>query len=164
MTTKQKTGTCLLVLCVACGCAAQAPEPAGEDTSQLRELAFLVGSWVSRSENAEVEEHWLAAKGGLMLGLNRTVTASGKTSFEYLRIEEREDGIFYVASPQGGASTAFALVELSAGRALFENPQHDFPRRILYELEPDGTLRAHIEGQVDGETVSAEWHWQPAAR
>jgi hypothetical protein len=36
------------------------------------------------------------------------------------------------------------------GKAVFENPQHDFPQRIIYRLEKDGSLAAAIEGMSKG--------------
>ena len=33
---------------------------------------------------------------------------------------------------------------------VFENPQHDFPQRIIYRLEKDGSLLARIEGVNQG--------------
>jgi hypothetical protein len=36
----------------------------------------------------------------------------------------------------------FLLTELSASRAVFDNPRHDYPKRIVYELAADGSLGA----------------------
>jgi len=44
---------------------------------------------------------------------------------------------------------------------VFENPEHDFPQRILYRLD-GGMLHARIEGVVDGEPLSSEWTWSRA--
>jgi len=32
-----------------------------------------------------------------------------------------------------------------------ENWEHDFPQRIIYERDEDGSLAARIEGEVNGE-------------
>jgi len=31
---------------------------------------------------------------------------------------------------------------------MFENPAHDFPKRITYRLQPDGTLVTRVEGDA----------------
>ena len=65
-------------------------------------------------------------------------------SFEYLRVVERNGGLVYVAQPGGGTATEFVLTELTATRAVFDNPRHDSPQRIAYELSADGALTASI--------------------
>ena len=80
-----------------------------------------------------------------MLATSRTVNANGKMSaFEYLRIVERDGGLVYIAQPGGSAPTEFVLSELSKTRAVFDNPRHDYPKRIVYELSADGGLTATI--------------------
>ena len=64
--------------------------------------------------------------------------------FEYLRIVERDGGLVYIAQPGGRPPTEFTLVELTKSRAVFENPRHDYPKRIAYELSADGRLSATI--------------------
>jgi hypothetical protein len=73
----------------------------------------------------------------------RTVNTSGKmVGFEYLRIVERDGGLVYIAQPAGRAATEFVLTEWTATRAVFDNPRHDYPKRIVYELSAEGGLSA----------------------
>jgi hypothetical protein len=65
-------------------------------------------------------------------------------AFEYLRVVERDGGLVYVAQPGGGTATEFVLTELSGTRAVFDNPRHDSPQRIVYELSEDGRLTASV--------------------
>ena len=146
----------MIVLGLACGALAAEP-------SNLDEVGFLAGSWLRSDERSSSEEHWLAERGGMMLGLYRKVRTSGKVSFEYLRLERREDGIYYVANPDGQPEASFKLIESKPGRAVFENPDHDFPTRIIYVLESDGSLTARIEGEIDGAKRESEWHWTRSA-
>lgn len=112
----------------------------------IGDLAWLSGSWVgTRSSGATFEERWGPAKGGAMLATSKTVNASGRMSaFEYLRIVERDGGLIYTAQPGGAAPTDFVLTELTKTRAVFDNPRHDYPKRIVYELAADGKLTATI--------------------
>ena len=85
-----------------------------------------------------------------MLAVSRTVNTGGRmVAFEYLRIVERDGGLVYIAQPGGAAPTEFVLTELTAGetgprRAVFDNPRHDYPKRIVYELSAEGGLSATI--------------------
>jgi len=79
-----------------------------------------------------------------MLGLSRTVSRGKMSAFEYLRVVERDGGLVYAAQPGGAAPTEFVLTELGTTRAVFENPRHDYPKRIVYELSAEGHLSASI--------------------
>lgn len=52
---------------------------------KIEELTWLSGSWKSNSDKELVEELWIASKNGMMLGLNRASSQSGKVFFEYFR-------------------------------------------------------------------------------
>lgn len=131
-------------------------------TGGVEQLAWLAGSWCGASETATAEEHWLAPHGGVLLGVHRDVRQGRPAFFEFLRIAEEDGEIFYHASPDGREATAFRLVEIAGRRAVFANPEHDYPQRIIYESSGD-ELTATIEGEVDGETRSSAWRWQKDA-
>jgi hypothetical protein len=89
--------------------------------------------------------------GGTMLGMNRTVRGNETVAFEFIRIVEQDDGsLVFVASPSGQGTTEFTLVRLSDREVIFENPDHDFPQRIIYRLVSDEELLGRIEGAIDG--------------
>lgn len=119
------------------------PTPA---KATMGDIAWLAGAWVGkRSSGSSIEERWSPPLGGAMLAVSRTVNTSGRMSaFEYLRIVERDGGLVYIAQPGGAAPTEFVLTELTATRAVFDNPRHDYPKRIAYELSAEGVLSATI--------------------
>jgi hypothetical protein len=119
--------------------------PAAEKPLSLSGLQWLSGSWKLEANGKLIEEHWTKPAGGTMIGMSRTV-ANGKTvAFEFLRIEQRGDNVVYVAQPQGAPPTEFPLVQSTASELAFANPQHDFPQRIRYRRNQDGSVTARIE-------------------
>lgn len=113
----------------------------------INDLAWLSGAWTGTrgtSGTTTIEERWSPAQGGSLLGVSRTISRGKMSAFEYLRIVERDGGLVYVAQPNGGTATEFIMTEFSSTRAVFENPRHDYPKRIAYELGEDGVLRATI--------------------
>jgi hypothetical protein len=123
-------------------------------------LSWMAGSWGGTQGPAEMEEHWTTAKGGSMIGMHRDVVKGRTISFEFLRIEEQDGRLVYLASPNGQPATPFRLVEAGPARAVFANPKHDFPQRIIY-WKDGADLRARIEGPQGGKTVGEEWSWAP---
>lgn len=121
----------------------------------LADLSWISGDWqTAPGGRRQIEEHWTTAAGGSMMGMSRTVAGDKTVEFEYLRIEQREDGIYYVAHPKARCpGTDFKLTRASATEAVFENPQHDFPKRIIYRKTDDG-LTASIDGGEGSKSVS----------
>jgi hypothetical protein len=121
------------------------PLPAPAEAA-IDDMAWLAGAWVGETAKSSTEERWGPPLGGAMLGTSRTVSKSKgvMVAFEYLRVVERDGGLVYVAQPNGGTATEFVLTELSGTRAVFDNPRHDSPQRIVYELSEDGRLTASV--------------------
>jgi hypothetical protein len=127
----------------------------------VADLAWFSGSWRGTAGPRTIEEHWTEAASNGILGMSRTVANGRMVAFEYLRIMARAEGIFYVAQPNGRPATEFQLTKLDGQRVLFENPAHDFPKRIMYIKNADGSLTARIDG---GEGVTGgrrTFHFQP---
>jgi hypothetical protein len=157
-----KNTTRVLVLAVVCAAAPPAPA-ASPLKANLDQLAWMAGDWSGPDGEALVEEHWRAPKGGLMLGIGRTVKGGRAVEFVFMRIEQKGDGLVYLASPGGKPATSFPLVERSETNAVFESVL-EFPRRVSYRKNADGSLTARIEGTRDGKPASKEWTWRRMAR
>ena len=114
----------------------------------ISELGWISGDWGSApGGRVQIEEHWTQPAGGSMLGMSRTVMGIRTLEFEYLRLEQRSDGIYYVAHPKGRCpGTDFKLTSVTTSEAVFENPAHDFPKRIIYRKTAVGGLVASIDG------------------
>lgn len=141
-------------------CAAD-PKPAAPVTAAvaINQLSWLAGHWRMEKGGRVVEEQWMAPAAGVMLGMSRTISRGKVIEHEFLQIREGPGGaLYYVALPSGQKEAAFQVKTLSATEAVFENLQHDFPQRISYALQADGSLLAAIEGPgKDGQVRRIEF-------
>jgi uncharacterized protein DUF6265 len=122
----------------------------------IADVSWMAGDWqTAAGGRRQSEEHWTKPAGGSMLGMSRTIAGDKTVEFEYLRIEQRADGVYYVAHPGARCpGTDFKLTRASATEAVFENPQHDFPKRIIYRKNADDSLTASIDGGEGSKSVS----------
>src|SRR5262245_46760813 len=74
----------------------KAAEAATKESDPLAQFAWLDGCWSGDINQREIREHWLPLRGGIMLGASHIVTSGKTQSYEYLRLEPRADGIYYV--------------------------------------------------------------------
>jgi hypothetical protein len=121
----------------------------------------MTGGWQTSGARAQSEEHWTRPAAGTLFGVSRTTAGERTVFFEFLRIETRADGIYYVAQPRGGKATDFKCVKLTSMEAIFENLQHDFPKRIIYRKNADGSLTARIEGDGTEKEKPQDFHFRP---
>jgi hypothetical protein len=123
---------------------------------ELKSLAWLEGCWQGSANSREFREVWLPQRGGMMVGVSQTVMGDKTLDYEYLRIENRGDGAYYVVSPPGKPEMAYKLTdelvdkEDGAHTYVFLDPAHEFPRRIGYRRATQGWLYTEVEGTVNG--------------
>jgi hypothetical protein len=155
--------TCVLAALMCASCSTPAPGVVlRSEPGPLESLTWMVGSWSGPYDDRSIEEHWSPARAGMMLGTNRTIAFGRVVHFEFLQIEATDDGIFYRAWPQAQPPASFRLTDASRSRAVFANPNHDYPSRIIYWREGHN-LHARIEGTQNGTKRTATWLWKRAA-
>jgi hypothetical protein len=122
---------------------------------KLEALDWVAGCWQGEVNGREFREQWLPLRGGMLVGVSQTVLEGRTQDFEYLRLETRPDGVWYVAVPSGKTETVFKLTSIAPEAAdtvfTFSNPADQFPQRIVYRRNPKGWLYAHVEGKLNGE-------------
>lgn len=124
----------------------------------INDLAWLAGCWEGLDTSKIYREQWMKPVGKVMIGMSHTSVADTTREYEYLQIRQQADGdIFYVAIPSGQIETLFKLTKFDGKEAVFENPEHDFPQRIIYHRENDSTLVARIEGTIKGKQRSVDF-------
>ncbi|MEN5115210.1 MULTISPECIES: DUF6265 family protein [Brevundimonas] len=125
------------------------------------DLSWLAGYWLDCSGGREASETWSDPRAGLIVGHSVTVR-NGRSGFESARIATLKDGgLAYFAQPGGAPATPFRLIDSGPQRAVFANPDNDFPHRIIYERAGD-VLTARIEGADDDENRSVQWRFNRA--
>lgn len=119
---------------------------AGEDL--VSRLAWMSGCWALEGRDSGSTETLMAPAGGTMLGMSRTVKAGRTLEYEFMRIhaDPKGTGLLFTAQPSGQRETTFASRSIAPGEVTFENPDHDFPQRIIYRRLAEGSMLGRIEG------------------
>jgi len=120
--------------------------------TSVEDLSFMSGCWEKKgkAEGSLTSERW-TKPAGMMLGIGYSLKEGRISSYEYLRIIKKDADIYYVAKPASAkAETFFKLTALEKKRAVFENPEHDFPQRIVYHLVDEKTMGVRVEADKNG--------------
>jgi len=160
--------------CISAALAFATPRDAGaqkDDVSSegsasldLQSLGFMSGCWRGATEGGGVlEEFYTSPSARLMLGVSRFLVDGDAVQFEFSRISSDSTGVVLLPFPGGTpAAHGFRLTRSGEGMALFEAPEHDFPRRISYTSGADGSLTARIDGG-EGDARIQEWRMSPVS-
>jgi hypothetical protein len=150
----------LLALLAVAPAVAETPEPpkgaeADKAPQSVAALAWLEGCWRGAVNQREFREHWLPLRGGMMVGAGQTVMQDRTQDYEYVRLEARPDGVYYVTLPSGSRESSFKLATVAADERntvyTFDNVVDEFPQHVVYVRAPEGWLYASIEGKLRGE-------------
>ena len=150
----------LLSLASRNGAMAQASPStsAASAPTSLEALSWLAGCWEGKVNQRDFRKEWLPLRGDIMVGVSQTAVSGKTQDFEYLRLELRPEGIFYVAVPSGKKENSFRLSGMTKdGESeifTFDNPIDEFPQRIIYRRGTEGWLYAHVEGRQNGQPRS----------
>ncbi|MBO3697427.1 DUF6265 family protein [Roseivirga sp. E12] len=135
----------LLVLSTYCFTFAQS-KPNDSTEKQLQKLEWILGEWNRTNVRPWVTatETWSRTSKYVFEGIGVSMKGSDTTFVEKLRIEMKDDAVYYVADVKENATpTYFKITKFNDSGFVSENPEHDFPKMISYELK-DGTLTAII--------------------
>ncbi|HEY2819054.1 MAG TPA: DUF6265 family protein [Casimicrobiaceae bacterium] len=148
---------------VAVSVRSQAPTPDSTESAQkpttlpltIESLAWLEGCWRGAVNQREFREYWLPLQGSMLVGAGHTVMQDKTQDYDYMRVEVRPDGIYYVVAPSGKPETSFklaAIVDDGHGTEFsFAKDGTEFPQRIVYRRGSEGWLYATVEGKLNGE-------------
>lgn len=107
----------------------------------------LVGRWESAMGAGTYTEEWRKVSDGTYEGV-ATMQQNGKTvSTERTRLTLFAGSWLYIAAT-GHGITCFVRTTESDGTWVFQNNEHDFPKRIGYTLKGDA-LSAYIDDGTD---------------
>lgn len=130
---------------VACILFASAmPGNALDQTCQsLARFQWILGAWKAQDERSITLERWDQVSPTTFEGRGEVIQRlSGESgSLETLRLVEMSGAVYYIAKvSHNDLPVAFKALSCSGTSVTFVNPEHDFPKRLVYRLDGDDHL------------------------
>jgi hypothetical protein len=126
------------------------------EEEHLKEVDWLVGTWQNKTEKGTFTETWEITENTTQEGYTykrleafSCLIKDMDTLFsEEVVLFKMEKWMYCVlASGQNdGKSVVFTSTTISDTELVFENPEHDFPKKIVYTLITPDSLYAEISG------------------
>jgi hypothetical protein len=148
----------ILFLTILTFCLASSYCQSQKVADDFKKLEWLGGVWtrtnaaLGRSGN----ERWVKISGIEWQGFGTTMKGQDTVFLEKLKLIIKDDAIYYVADvPENKQPVYFKLTEISEGRFVVENPQHGFPKKIIYQKDGD-----KLQATISGDNKSVDYFFQ----
>ena len=118
----------------------------------FRQLHVLQGSWISNTKRGVIGEQWVRANDSSLNGKGFFVKGTDTITTEIVSLIARGSDVYYTSIVKGqndGKKIPFRLTSSEGGVFIFENPLHDYPKRIVYELPNADSLHAYIDAGMN---------------
>lgn len=111
---------------------------------------WLVGKWVQTKTDSQVVEEWKKLNDSSYSGVSYVLKNTGEQQMlESVELQQRSGIWTYTPTTLGTGfpnPVTFRLVSHGTYGFTATNPQHDFPKRIVYERKGNDSLHAWIDG------------------
>lgn len=122
-------------------------------------VKYFTGKWKLISDTEDYFEEWEFVNKTELAGVVYNYEEGESVIGENLYLKKFGNQWAYIALPANQSITLFALRKFSDNKFIFENKEHDFPQKIIYEFTSDDSLRTSIEGVVEGKMKRREFHY-----
>ncbi|MDX1943621.1 MAG: DUF6265 family protein [Saprospiraceae bacterium] len=157
----KKLSTVMLLTVALLSCQNRLPQQASStNPSLLQPFKWMLGDWERSFSTGKMAESWQWANDSTMIGASFVIRNGDTVSYESISLEARKGEVLYVPTVRNQNNQEpvyFRLKSNENGWATFENPEHDFPQRIIYTQKGVDTLYARIEGISKGKERASEF-------
>lgn len=105
--------------------------------------------WQTLSSSKILGESWIKKSDSLWTGTGYFIKGKDTTVTETVELKIEGKDLFYIpiAKHQNNDEPVrFKMTSSSKGVFIFENPAHDFPKRIVYDFSVKDKLHAYVAG------------------
>jgi hypothetical protein len=131
----------------------------------VEQLVWMTGSWQCEVRGGIWQEHWAEPRAGTMQGMARHFKDDETGFMEFLSIESSDHGLtlwVIIGAPSKGEKTpaSFRLTQMDGQRAVFEDPNRDFPNKVTYSKAGAEGMQCLVQGVKNGVDITEEFNFQ----
>lgn len=128
-------------------------------TLDISRLSWLEGYWIRTNtpqSNRSAHEQWKKSNPYEFEGYGITLQGQDTVFLEMLKIIVKDEAVYYIVDTRENQEPVyFRFTEITESGFVCENPGHDFPKKIIYQL--DGT---QLKAQVSGNQVTIDFWFE----
>ena len=118
--------------------------------NKMETFNWMIGSWKMETKPGAILETWIYRNDSTLSGESIRINFTGGTDLlEKIQLVCRNKEYFFISTAQGqndDKPVKFKITTYSETGFVAENPEHDFPKRISYNLMSKDSIHAFIDG------------------
>lgn len=122
----------------------------------------LTGAWAMNTSRGQILETWDAGGANILNCKSYRITAQDTVLLESIQLIKTGSEVHYVSTVSGqnnGQPIKFTLTSSANNRYVFENPNHDFPKRIVYDILGKDIIHAWIDGGEQAKMKRSDFYY-----
>lgn len=136
--------TFVIAAVILCGAvvAVAGPKSKKEPAEQIASMDWLAGDWVGENWGGLFHAYYCTPEGGRVMSYSYLEKGGKKTYFEFEVFEPEGENVVFRPFPGGKKATPLTMTACDAKKrkVVFENPEKDFPTKIVYQRVEDDRL------------------------
>ncbi|MFP9097984.1 DUF6265 family protein [Flavobacterium sp. RHBU_24] len=123
----------------------------------MAKARWFIGQWENKSAEGDLVENWKKENDSLYIGESYFIVKGDTVFAERVALVDIYGKMSYnvsVANQNEGEAIPFVMTDINDERVIFENPQHDYPSKIMYSKVAPDSLVAEISGTKEGKHAS----------
>jgi hypothetical protein len=125
-------------------------EPA--NNKMFKKLYGLEGMWKMNTKRGILCEEWKKVNKNYLQNSGYMIKGKDTIINERVALTNTKAGVFYTSTIENQNNQkpiAFKMTKAQNNMFVFENTEHDFPKRIVYQLTSTDSLHAYIDDGTD---------------
>ena len=151
----QKTTLLLLLLAIV-----SCKNSGSNEKDKIKEARWILGEWESKSADGNLSETWKKVNDSTFQAQSYFIKEKDTLHFESITLQQNGEELSYSATVKGQNSDkpiTFKLTNSTEKQLVFENPKHDYPKKIIYTQINEDNLVAEISGTLEGKATSEKF-------
>jgi hypothetical protein len=148
--------TLLLLLLALISCK----NSGSNEKDKIKEARWILGEWESKSADGNLSETWKKVNDSTFQAQSYFIKEKDTLHFESITLQQNGEVLSYNAIVKGQNSdkpVSFKLTNSTEKQLIFENPKHDYPKKIIYTQINEDNLVAEISGTLEGKATSEKF-------
>lgn len=119
-----------------------------DNSKTFKKLYALEGTWKMITKRGAICEEWKKMDKDYLQNRGYMVKGADTIISERVTLTNTKEGIFYTSTVEDQNNkqpVAFKMTKGEGNVFTFENPEHDFPKRIVYRFVTNDSLYAFID-------------------
>lgn len=151
----QKTTLILLLLAIV-----SCKKSDANEKDKIKISHWLLGNWENKTADGNLTETWKKVNDSTFEAQSYFIKEKDTLHFESITLQQKGEELTYNATVKGQNNDkpiTFKLTNSTEKQLVFENPKHDYPKKIIYTQINEDNLIAEISGTLEGKSSSEKF-------